>query len=136
MDIIASIIGSLELFLSEVFMVVPRLIVAYIIWLIGKWMINLGIKGLDLLQIKKWKVDDSIRNMIKRIFAPTAKIILILVIMDTLGIGSNVVAALANALTFTFAIALGLAFGRALEPDARGIVESMKRGLESHVEKE
>ncbi len=136
MDVIATMIRSLELFFSEVLLVVPKLIVAYLIWLIGKWLINLGMKSLDLLQIKKWKVDDSIRNMIKRIFAPAAKIILILVILDTLGIGANVVAALSNALTFTFAIALGLAFGRALEPDAKGVIESMKRGLGEHVEKE
>lgn len=135
MNIINSIVDSLALFLSQIFLVIPKLIIAYVIWLVGQWLINLGLKGLDLLQVEKWKVDDSVRNIVKAIFAPTAKVILILVILDTLGIGSNVVAAFTNALTFTFAIALGLAFGRALEPEAEKVVENMKKGLQSKVEK-
>lgn len=135
MDILNQITSSLGLFLSQLLITIPKLIIAYVIWLLGSWLINLGLKGLDLFQVEKWKVDDSIRNIVKKIFAPTAKVVLILVLLDFLGIGSNVVAALTNALAFTFAIALGLAFGRALETDAQKVVDSMRRELESKVEK-
>lgn len=135
MNIVNSIADSLGLFLSQVLMIIPQLIVAYVIWLIGKWLIDLALKGIDMFDVEKWELDDSVRNISKTILAPTAKAVLVLVILDTLGIGSNVVAALTNALTFTFAIALGLSFGEALKPHARQIVEKMEAGLQHKVEK-
>jgi len=123
------IVNSLEVFVTQILLVVPKLIVAYIIWLIGRWGINYAIKAIDLLDIKKWKFDDRARDAFKAIFIPAAKVILILIILDTLGIGQNFISAIINSITFAIAIALGLSFGRALEPDAKHIVDKIKHGI-------
>ena len=126
MNIINSIIQSLGFFISDVLLIIPQLVAAYVIWLTGNWLIDLGVKGLDKLDIKKWKVDDKVRNLLKTLLVPTGKVVLILVILDTFGIGSSIIAAVTNGITFTIAIALGLAFGRALEPEAAKLVGSLK----------
>ena len=129
MNYISPIVNSLEIFVSQILLVVPKLIVAYIIWLLGKWGIRYAVKAIDLLDIKKWKFDDHARDAFKAIFVPTAKILLILIILDTLGIGQNFIGAIINSVTFAVAIALGLSFGKALEPDAQHIVDKIKRGV-------
>jgi len=123
------IVNSLEIFVSQILLVVPKLIVAYIIWLLGKWGINYAVKAIDLLDVKKWKFDDRAREVFKAILVPTAKVILILIILDTLGIGQNFIGALTNSITFAIAIALGLSFGKALEPDAKNLVDKIKHGV-------
>jgi hypothetical protein len=110
---------------------VPKLIVAYIIWIIGKWGINYVVKLVDKLDVKKWDFDDKAREAFKAILVPTAKVVLILVILDTLGIGRSFVSAVISGITFAIAIALGLAFGKALEGDAKQLVENFKK----HVKK-
>ena len=112
----------LEIFLSQSVLWIGKLILAYIIWLIGKYFINLTIRLIDKADIKSWRVDDTVRNTLKIFIAPVAKIILVLVILDTLGIGSNVVSAIMSGLTFTVSIALGMSFAKALEPFANGVV--------------
>jgi len=129
MNYLNPIVNSLEIFVTQILLVVPKLIVAYIIWLIGKWGISYAIKAIDLLDVKKWKFDDRARDVFKGIFVPTAKVILILIILDTLGIGQNFVGAIINSITFAVAIALGLSFGKALEPDAKHIVDKIKHGI-------
>ena len=104
----------LDLFVTQTLMWLGKLIFAYIIWLIGKYLINLTINVLDRMDIPGMQFDDEARRVLKMILAPLAKFILVLVILDTLGIGSNVVSALMSGVTFTISIALGLAFGRAL----------------------
>lgn len=123
------IVNSLEIFISQVLLVVPKLIVAYIIWLLGKWAINYAVKAIDLLDVKRWKFDDRAREAFKAILVPTAKVILILIILDTLGIGQNFIGAIVNSITFAIAIALGLSFGKALEPDAKHILDKIKHGI-------
>ena len=112
----------LEIFLSQSVLWIGKLILAYIIWLIGKYFINLTIRLIDKADIKSWRVDDTVRNTLKIFIAPVAKIILVLVILDTLGIGSNVVSAIMSGLTFTVSIALGMSFAKALEPFANEVV--------------
>ena len=125
------IFSSMNVFLSQILMVFPKLIVAYIIWVLGKWAINYAVKAIDLLDVKSWKFDDRARDVFKAILVPTAKVILILIILDTLGIGQSIVGAIVSSFTFAIAIALGLAFGKALEPDAKHMVDKFK----SHVHK-
>ncbi len=122
-DAIGSGIGS---FISSILSAIPLIIVAIVIWWLGNWLIDLAVKGLKKLDIKKWNIDDKLRDIIIRVMVPIAKVLLVLVILDYLGIGEQVLAAIANGLTFTIAIALGLAFGRALEPEARNIVDRTK----------
>ncbi len=119
----------LDLFVTQTLMWLGKLIFAYIIWLIGKYLINLTINVLDRMDIPGMQFDDEARRVLKMILAPLAKFILVLVILDTLGIGSNVVSALMSGVTFTISIALGLAFGRALEPYANELVQRVTRNV-------
>lgn len=122
-------ISSMNLFFTQLALFLPKLIFAYILWLVGKWLIGLGVKLIDLTNIKALKVDDTLRSGVRSGFIITAKVILVLVILDTLGIGSTVVGSLLNGLVYTIAITLGLSFGKALEPEARSIVDSLKKHL-------
>lgn len=121
--------GPLNLFVTQTVNIGLQLLLAYIIWLIGKWIIGMAIRGIELIDVKKWDIDDHIRGTIKKVFVPTAHVVLVLIILDTLNIGSSVVAAIAGGLTFTVAIALGLAFGRAFEDDARRIVDNVRKDV-------
>lgn len=129
MTYIDPVFMPLQDFVSQVLLIIPKLIVAYIIWLVGKWLINYAVKAVDLLDVKKWDIDDKMRDVLKSILVPTAKVVLILIILDTLGIGTSVVASIVSAFTFAVAIALGLAFGKALEPDAKHLVDKFKKGV-------
>lgn len=129
---IDTFLGSLQNFITEIILFIPRVLLAIILWLIGRWLIEMFVNLLDKFQIERLKIDDTLRNLFKRIIVPIANVVLVLIILDTFGIGSNVVAAFLSGMTFTIAITLGLAFGRALEPEARNIVDRAKEGLESH----
>lgn len=128
-NLFGSVVGPLDIFVSQTIDIGFKILLAYVIWVIGKWLIGLAAKAIDLLDVKEWNFDDHIRSVIKKVFVPVANVVLILIILDTLGIGSNVVSAIVNGLTFTVAIALGLAFGRAMEDDARQIVGKVRAGV-------
>lgn len=127
MDFVNQIYGSLYLFLAQTGSFIFTLIGAYLIWVIGKFLINSGINLLEKADIKNWKIDDSIRNTLVNIGRPTAKVVLILVILDYLGVGSNIVGAIAQGVSFAIAIAIGISFGDALKPDANKMVENLKQ---------
>ena len=118
--------GSIGFFLSQSVAFIFKLIVAYIIWLIGKFIIDSAVTLLRKADIKQIKIDDEIRNTLIWIGVPTSKVILMLVILDFLGIGSNIMGAVAQGITFTIAIMLGISFGEALKPEARRLVEKFK----------
>lgn len=117
----------IDLFVTQTLLWVGKLLFAYIIWLIGKYIINLTVQLLDKTDIKGMQIDDDVRNTLKMFLLPIAKFVLILVILDTLGIGTNIVSAIMSGITFTVSIALGLAFGRALEPYANEMVQKVTR---------
>ena len=79
--------------------------------------------------LKHTKVDDKAIETLGLVINGIGRVILILVILDYLGIGRSEVAAIAQGITFAIAIALGLAFGKALETDAKNVVESLRRFL-------
>ena len=54
---------------------------------------------------------------------------MVLVILDFLGVGRTIIGAIASGLTLMVAIALGLAFGKALEEDAKDVVRQFKEHL-------
>jgi len=109
----------------------PKLFITLIIWWVGKYLINLGVKLLRKIDIKGTKVDDKIISTFSPIILIAGKVILVLIILDYWGIGQTIIGALVNGLALTFAIAIGLAFSKALEPDAKNLVEKFKKKLET-----
>jgi len=109
--------------------VVPRIIVAILIWIIGRYLINLAVKLVRKIDIRGLNIDDKLIGIFSSIVLVVGKILLVLIILDYLGVGQTIVGAIAGGLTFTIALALGLAFGKAFEEDAKKLVEVAKRNL-------
>lgn len=124
------IVEALNQLVLQLASLLPKLIITLIIWWIGKYLINLGAKLIRKIDIKGTKIDDKIISAFSSFILIAGKIILVLIILDYWGIGKTIIGAFANGLTITFAIALGLAFGKALEPDAKNIVERFKKKLD------
>ncbi len=123
-------VGALRLLLLQLVGFIPKLLVALIIWIVGKYFINLGVGFIRKIEVKKVKPVSRLLDSLVFILLPLGKVLLFLIILDYLGIGSSVVQALVSGFTFAIAIAIGLAFGKALEEDARKIVESVRKQLE------
>jgi len=130
-DFFIIIVTALNQLVIQLVNVIPKLIITLIIWWIGKYLINLGVKLLRKIDIKGTKIDDKVINTFSPFILIAGKVILVLIILDYWGIGQTIISALANGLAITFAIALGLAFGKALEPDAKNLVEKFKKRLET-----
>ena len=113
----------------QILVFIPKIIVAIVIWVIGKYLINLGIALIRKIDIKGTKIDDYLIGIFSNIVLVVGKILLVLVILDFLGVGRTIIGAVANGLTLMVAIALGLAFGKALEEDAREIVQQLRKHL-------
>lgn len=109
----------------------PKLIITLIIWWVGKYLINLGVRLIRKIDVKGTKIDDKIISASSSIILIAGKILLVLIILDYWGIGKTIIGALTNGLTLTFAIAFGLAFGKALEPEAKNLIERFKKKLET-----
>ena len=105
----------------------PKLIMALVIWYLGKYLLSLLLGLIRKIDIKKTKVDDKAVLMLTGLVDIVGRVILVLVILDYLGIGRTIIAAFTEGITFAVAIALGFAFGKALEEDAKKTVESIKR---------
>jgi len=124
------LVGAIQLLLVQLAGFIPKLLIALIIWIVGKYFINLGVGLIRKIKVKKIKPVSRLLDSLTFILLPLGKVLLALIILDYLGIGGSVIQALVNGFTFAIAIAIGLAFGRALEDDARKIVESVKKQLE------
>lgn len=125
------IVTALDQLIVQLVSLLPKLIITLIIWWLGKYLINLGVRLIRKIDIKGTKIDDKIISASASIILIAGKILLVLIILDYWGIGKTIIGALANGLTLTFAIALGLAFGKALEPEAKNLVERFKKRLET-----
>ena len=125
------IVTALNLLVAQLVNLIPKLIITLIIWWAGKYLINLGTKLIRKIDIKGTKIDDKIISASSSFILIAGKILLVLIILDYWGIGKTIIGALANGLTITFAIAIGLAFGKALEPEAKNLVERFKNKLET-----
>jgi small-conductance mechanosensitive channel len=88
--------------------------------------LGLALELIKKLDIKKTKVDDKARGMLVGIVEIVGRVVLVLVILDYLGIGRTIIAALTQGVTFAIAIALGFAFGKALEDDAKKVIENLR----------
>lgn len=122
-------VAPFQLFFNQLALFIPKLLAAYVIWLVGKQLIEWAVVAIDRLDVKSWEFDDVVREKIKNVFVPTSKIILVLVILDTFGIATSFVSAIVSGITYTLAIALGLAFGKALEPEAKDLTQKVKHML-------
>lgn len=131
LNILNPFVNTFALLSSQLILYLPKLLFAYILWLVGKWLIGKGVKLINLTNIRALKKADKLRNTVEKTFVITAKVLLILVILDTFGIGQTIIGALLNGLTWTIAIALGLSFGKALEPVAKEIVDDIRESISS-----
>ena len=128
-DTVNVILVALNELIAQLVAVLPKLIIALIIWYVGKYLLNLAISLLNKVDIKKTNIDNKAIGTLSLIINVVGRIILVLVILDFLGIGRGVVSAVAQGITFAIAIALGLSFGKALEPDADKLVKEIRKFL-------
>lgn len=124
------IVASINHLLLQLISLFPKLIITLIIWWVGKYLINLGVKLIRKIDVKVMKIDNKVVDTFSSVVFIAGKIILILIILDYWNIGQSIISAFVSGLTYTIAIALGLAFGKALEPEARDLVEKFKGKLE------
>jgi len=123
------VLGSLNQVWVQMLIFIPKIIVALIIWVIGKYLINLGVALVRKVDIKGTKIDDYLIGIFSKVVLVIGKFLLFLVVLDFLGIGRTIIGAVASSLTLMIAIALGLAFGKALEEDAKEVVQQFKKHL-------
>lgn len=124
MDIFLS---SLSQFLSQVIIWLPKLIVALLIWWAGKLILNLVVRTTKKVDIPKTNLDNKIIGKFNKVLLLLGRLILLLVVLDYLGIGKSIVSAIANGLTITIALILGISFGQAFVPEAEKIVNDLKK---------
>ncbi len=117
MERLEVVIIALESVIVRLTELLPKLIIALAIWYIGKYLLDLA------LSLIKKKESTAIAAGLVDV---AGRVVLVLVILDYLGIGKTVIAALTQGMTFAIGIALGLAFGKALEDDAKKILSSVK----------
>ena len=119
---------SVNQLIVQIVEVVPMLILAIIIWYIGRFLIGLAVKLIRKADLPgTW--DDNAREILATVMSVVGRILLVLIVLDFLGIGETVVGALTQGLVFTIAIALGIAFGDALKPEANRIVKDAQKQL-------
>lgn len=116
-------VSASQQFVSQLGIIVPKIFIAIIIWLIGSYAINILARLIKKINIKGISLDKRIIDFAIQVVKPLGKFVLVLVIMDYLQIASQVVGAIAQGLSLTIALALGISFGKALEEDAKNIVE-------------
>jgi small-conductance mechanosensitive channel len=126
------IVASLNQLMVQLVGLFPKIIITLIIWWVGKYLINLGVKLIKKIDLKKTRIDDKIVGTFSSVVFVAGKVILILIILDYWGIGQSIISAFISGLTLTIAITLGLAFGKALEPEARTLVDKLKSKLEQN----
>lgn len=126
MQVANVIVDPLQQLLTQLVGFIPKLVVALLIWLIGKYIINIGVGLIKKVEFKRLKVVGKFRDTFAFFLLYLGKVLLVLVILDYLGIGRTVIQALLSGLTFAIAIALGIAFGKALEDDAKSLLNALK----------
>lgn len=130
MNIAQVFVSSLQELIVQLVGFIPQILVALIIWVVGKYLISIGVNLIKKVQIKGAKPINKIVESLAHILMPLGKVILFLIILDYLGIGRTVIQAVLSGLTYTIAIALGIAFGKAFEEDAKGLLAEAKKQLE------
>lgn len=119
---------SVNQLIVQVVDVLPRIILAILIWYVGRYLIKLAAKVIRKADLPG-TFDDAARELLARTVNIVGRILLVLIVLDYLGIGNTVVGAITQGLVFAVAIALGIAFGDALKPEAAKIVKDAQKQL-------
>lgn len=120
------IVSSLNQLIIEVVTFIPTLLAALIIWLVGRWILDTGLNMISRLDLKWTSLDNHVMDRLIPLLGLFGKFVLILIVLDFLGIGSTIIGSITQGLVFAVAIALGIAFGKALEGDAQSLVKQIK----------
>ncbi len=105
----------------------PKLLIAVIIWFVGSYLIELGVKFFRSIFVQQTHdTNKSHLKLITRIVSVIGKIFLVLFILEYLGIGQTFVTAFVSSLSNALAIMIGLSFGLALQDDAKKIISDIK----------
>lgn len=129
MEFVDVLVNSFQQLLNQMALFLPKLIVAVVIWFIGSYLLKLAIGILKRLDLRGLKIDNVFVSTLMDIIWYLGKFLLILVVLDYLGIGRTIIGAFVNGLAFAIAIALGLSFGKALEPDAKDLVQKVREHI-------
>lgn len=89
-----------------IFEFAPKIIVAILIWIIGRWIIKITMRGIKKAMTKA-NYDDSLKKFLLNLISWVFKIVLILVVLGTMGVETTSFAAILAA--------AGLAIGMALQ---------------------
>lgn len=120
---------SFENFITDLIIFIPKVIIAIIIWFVGKWFLDTAASLIGKVDIPGTQLDNQAINFLKKVIVIVGKVVLFFVVLDYLGIGENIAAALAASLTLAISLAVGLAFGKALEEDAKTMVGEAKKHI-------
>ena len=120
-------VGSFQQLWYQLMLFLPKVLVALLIWFVGKYLIDTAVGLLKKIEFKGIKLADKALNTVTQVVLVLGKFLLVLIVLDYLGIAQSLVDALLNGLSFAVAIALGLSFGKALEDDARHMVSEVKK---------
>ena len=129
MNVVNIFVQALQQLVIQLTIFLPKVVVAILIWYVGKYFLNLAVRLVKRIDIKKTKLDNKAIDFLTQVTLVVGKIILVLIVLDFLGIGRTIISALASGLTIAIAVALGIAFGKALEKDASNIVSEVKKHL-------
>lgn len=120
---------SFENFFTDLIIFIPKVIIAIIIWFVGKWFLDTAANLIGKVDIPGTQLDNQAINFLKKVIIIVGKVVLFFVVLDYLGIGENIAAALAASLTLAISLAVGLAFGKALEEDAKAMVGEARKHI-------
>jgi small conductance mechanosensitive channel len=118
--------STLEGFANQLISFLPKLIIALIIWYIGKYLLGITLSLIKKIELKEADEDEKAISRLAGIVDVGGRIVLVLVILDYLGIGRDLIEALTQAVTLAIAITFGVSFGNAMQEDAKKILHSLK----------
>lgn len=127
MEAIEILAVALDQMVEQLVSVLPKLVIALLIWYIGKYLLGVAVKLVRKIDIKGTKIDNKAIHILTTLVDVVGRVILVLIVLDFLGIGRTLIASLTQGVTFAIAIALGLSFGKALEPDAQKVVGNIRK---------
>ncbi len=113
--------------LNQLVGLLPKVIVSVAIWSTGRYFLGIARDLIKKVNLKGTKIENKTVRSLSSLVWVWGKFLLVLIILDYLGIGRTVISAFVSGLTFAVAIALGIAFGEALKPEVRNLVELLRK---------
>lgn len=131
----ALFINSFQELLNQLIIWLPKVLIALILWWLGRALLNFAISWIAKIDIPGTNIDNRLISKFNRVLQWLGNFLLALIILDYLGIGQTVIGAIANGLTLSVALTLGIAFGQALRPDAETTVANARKLFQSTTRK-